>query len=98
MNVNHDVYAVGSNSNDEVSKETTTNELPSALSCNLGILNEIDQIVKEGKEVGTNQLISYFIQIGDITSNARRTLIRYSTQVDGFVPDVLERNCFDALE
>ena len=41
MNVNDDVSAVGSSSNDEVSKETTTNELPSALSCNLGILNEI---------------------------------------------------------
>ena len=63
MNVNNDVSAVGSNSNDEVSKETTTNELPNALSCNLGILNEIDHIVKKGKEASTNQLIPYLIQI-----------------------------------
>ena len=33
-----------------------------------------------------------------ITSNARRKLIKDSTQVDGFVQNVLERNCFDALE
>ena len=46
MNVNDDISAVGSNSNDEVSKETTTNQLLTAFSCNLGILNEIDQIVK----------------------------------------------------
>ena len=46
MNVNDDVSTIGSNSNDEVSKETV-NELPRALSCNLGILNEIDQIVKK---------------------------------------------------
>ena len=59
MNVNDDVSAVGSNSNDEVSKETATNELPSALSRNLGILNEIDQIVKKGKEAGTYQVIPY---------------------------------------
>ena len=62
MNVN-DVSTVGSNSNNEVSKKTTTNQLPSALSCSLGILNEIDQIVKKGKEAGTNQLIPYLIQI-----------------------------------
>ena len=56
MNVNDDVTAVGSNFNDEVSKETNTNEIPSAPSCNLGIVNEIDQIVKKGREAGTNQL------------------------------------------
>ena len=51
MNVNDDVSVVGSNSNDEVAKETTTNELPSALSCNLSILNEIDQIIKKVKKL-----------------------------------------------
>ena len=56
MNVNDDVTAVGSNFNDEVSKETNSNEIPSAPSCNLGIVNEIDQIVKKGREAGTNQL------------------------------------------
>ena len=60
MNVNNDVSVVGSNSNDEVSKETTTNDLPYG---NLGILNEIDHIVKKGKEASTNQLIPYLIQI-----------------------------------
>ena len=38
------------------------------------------------------------IQIEGIASNASRKLIRDSTQVDGFVQDVLERSCFDALE
>ena len=38
------------------SKETNTNEMPSAPSRNLGIVNEIDQIVKKGREAGTNQL------------------------------------------
>ena len=97
MNVNDDVSTIGSNSNDEVSKETV-NELPRALSCNLGILNEIDQIVKKGKEAGINQLILYLIQIEGITSNVRRKLIRNCTQTDGFVQDVLERNYFYTLE
>ena len=38
------------------SKETNTNEMLSAPSRNLGIVNEIDQIVKKGREAGTNQL------------------------------------------
>ena len=43
-------------SNSKKSKETNTNEMPSAPSRNLGIVNEIDQIVKKGREAGTNQL------------------------------------------
>ena len=54
MDVNGEVSAIGSNCNDEISKETTTNELLSALSCNLGTLNKIDQILKKGKEAGSN--------------------------------------------
>ena len=42
---------IGSNTNDEVSKKTTTNVLPSVLSCNLDILNEIDQITKKAKKL-----------------------------------------------
>ena len=38
------------------------------------------------------------VQVEVITSNARRKLVRDSTQIDRIVQDVLERNCFDALE
>ena len=51
MNINDDVSTVGSNNNDEVSKKTTTKVLPSALSCNLDILNEIEQITKKAKKL-----------------------------------------------
>ena len=51
ININDDISIVVSNSNDEVLKETTINELPSALPCNLGILHEINQIVKKSKKL-----------------------------------------------
>ena len=97
MSVSDEIPAVALN-NDELTKETTTTELPNTPSCNLDILNEIDHIVKKGKESGTQQLIPHLIQIENITSNARRKLIKDSTQVDGFVQDALERSCFDVYK
>ena len=38
------------------------------------------------------------VQVEVITSNATHKLIRDSIQIDGIAQDVLERNCFDALE
>ena len=94
MNVNDDVSTIGSNSNDEVSKETV-NELPSALSCNLGILNEIDQIVKKGEEAGTNQLIPYLIQIAAITGVKSSEIL---LKLMGLLKIFLKEIVFDALE
>ena len=94
-NVNGDVATVGSHSNDKASKETTTDELPSALSCNLGILNEIDQIVKKGEEAGTNQLIPYLIQIAAITGVKSSEIL---LKLMGLLKIFLKEIVFDALE